>query len=91
MCFCFFLPGNIFQGFQEGRINFRPTYKYDIGKNTYDTSAKNRIPSYTVRFLHYLGDIMRKPAFCICRNEGSDQLCGICMADQRLCFHCIDL
>ena len=44
----FSFVGNIFQGFQEGRINFRPTYKFDIGKETYDTSAKNRIPSYTV-------------------------------------------
>lgn len=45
------VEGNIFQGFQEGRINFRPTYKYDLGKDTYDTSAKNRIPSYTDRVL----------------------------------------
>lgn len=43
--------GNIFQGFQEGRINFRPTYKYDIGESSFDTSSKNRIPSYTDRVL----------------------------------------
>ncbi|KAL4219311.1 inositol polyphosphate 5-phosphatase [Mactra antiquata] len=45
------VEGSIFQGFQEGRINFRPTYKYDIGKDTFDTSSKNRIPSYTDRVL----------------------------------------
>ncbi|XP_052223166.1 phosphatidylinositol polyphosphate 5-phosphatase type IV-like [Dreissena polymorpha] len=45
------VEGKVFQGFQEGRINFRPTYKYDIGENTFDTSYKNRIPSYTDRVL----------------------------------------
>ena len=33
---------------------------------------------------------MRKPAFCICKNKGVDQLCGNCAADQPLCFHYID-
>ncbi|XP_053380389.1 phosphatidylinositol polyphosphate 5-phosphatase type IV-like [Mercenaria mercenaria] len=45
------VEGSIFQGFQEGRINFRPTYKYDIGQDTFDTSSKNRVPSYTDRVL----------------------------------------
>ena len=30
---------------------------------------------------------MRKPAFCICGNEGADQLCSNWEVDQRLCFH----
>ena len=29
---------------------------------------------------------MRKPAFCICKEEVADQLCGNRAADQRLCF-----
>ena len=29
---------------------------------------------------------MRKPAFCICKNKGADQLHGHRAADQRLCF-----
>ena len=29
---------------------------------------------------------MRKPAFCICENEGADLLCDHDPADQRLCF-----
>ena len=33
---------------------------------------------------------MRKPAFCICKNKGADQLRSICTADQRLCFCCIE-
>ncbi|KAL5011304.1 hypothetical protein ScPMuIL_009855 [Solemya velum] len=45
------IEGTIFGGFQEGRINFKPTYKFDVNTDTYDTSHKNRIPSYTDRIL----------------------------------------
>uniref|UniRef100_T1J7S8 SUN domain-containing protein n=1 Tax=Strigamia maritima TaxID=126957 RepID=T1J7S8_STRMM len=41
--------GEIFKGFNEGRINFMPTYKYNAGTNEFDTSEKLRTPSYTVR------------------------------------------
>ena len=34
--------------------------------------------------------VMRKPAFCICKNEGADQLHVYWAADQGLCFHHID-
>ena len=34
--------------------------------------------------------IMRKPAFCICENKGTDQLCDNRTADQLLCFCYID-
>ena len=30
--------------------------------------------------------VTRKPALCICKNKGADQLCGYRTADQRLCF-----
>ena len=33
---------------------------------------------------------MRKPDFCVCENNGSDQLPSKGVADQRLCFHYID-
>ncbi|KAH9495537.1 inositol polyphosphate 5-phosphatase [Bulinus truncatus] len=39
----------IFGGFQEGRINFYPTFKFDLNKDSYDSSAKSRVPSYTDR------------------------------------------
>ena len=29
---------------------------------------------------------IRKPAFCICKNKGTDQLLANCTADQCLCF-----
>ena len=34
--------------------------------------------------------IMRKPAFCICKNKDADQLRSNCAADQRLCFRNMD-
>lgn len=36
-----------FQGYEEGPILFRPTYRYNIGTDTYDTSEKMRIPAWT--------------------------------------------
>lgn len=43
--------GNVFQGFLEGALSFVPTYKYDPGTDTFDTSAKARVPSWTDRVL----------------------------------------
>ena len=43
--------GRAFEGFSEGDISFLPTYKYDPGTNTFDTSHKQRIPAYTDRVL----------------------------------------
>ena len=38
----------------------------------------------------YMSQVMRKPAFCICKNKDADQLRGNREADQRLCFHLTD-
>lgn len=43
--------GSIFKGFQEAPIQFFPTYKFDIGCDIYDTTSKQRTPSYTDRIL----------------------------------------
>lgn len=43
--------GEVFVGYQEGALTFRPTYKYDNGTDTYDSSEKQRIPSWTDRVL----------------------------------------
>ncbi|TSM85942.1 72 kDa inositol polyphosphate 5-phosphatase [Bagarius yarrelli] len=43
--------GSIFKGFQEAPIYFTPTYKFDIGCDVYDTTPKQRTPSYTDRIL----------------------------------------
>ena len=36
---------------KEGPITFRPTYRYDKNLDRYDTSQKQRVPSYTDRVL----------------------------------------
>lgn len=43
--------GNIFHDYLEGKINFPPTYKYDIFSDDYDTSEKSRQPAWTDRVL----------------------------------------
>ena len=45
------LLDQVFREFHEGPIYFPPTYKYDVGLDTYDTSEKARTPSYTDRIL----------------------------------------
>ena len=46
----------------------------------------NELISYTSNLSH----IMRKPAFCKCKNKGADQLHDYRAADQRLCFRYTD-
>ncbi|XP_046406834.1 synaptojanin-1 isoform X1 [Ischnura elegans] len=42
---------NVFKNFNEGPINFAPTYKYDLFSDDYDTSEKCRAPAWTDRVL----------------------------------------
>ncbi|OJJ05356.1 hypothetical protein ASPVEDRAFT_86709 [Aspergillus versicolor CBS 583.65] len=45
------LAGRVFQFYNEGLVTFPPTYKYDVGRDTYDTSEKARIPAWCDRIL----------------------------------------
>jgi phosphatidylinositol-bisphosphatase len=43
--------GQAFTGFNEGRIAFLPTFKFDKGTSNYDTSHKQRVPAWTDRIV----------------------------------------
>ncbi|RDW77073.1 hypothetical protein BP6252_05126 [Coleophoma cylindrospora] len=45
------VAGLTFPYYSEARITFMPTYKFDLGVDTYDTSEKARIPAWTDRIL----------------------------------------
>ena len=43
--------GHAFAGFDEAQIKFLPTFKFDKGTLHYDTSHKQRVPSWTDRII----------------------------------------
>jgi len=40
---------------EKSFLIYRPTYKYDIGTDNFDSSAKKRAPAYTDRILYKSG------------------------------------
>lgn len=52
----------VFEGYEEGPLLFRPTYKYDVGTDDYDTGEKHRIPAWTgtIIFVHSSLDILNE-------------------------------
>ncbi|KAF6834071.1 SacI domain and endonuclease/exonuclease/phosphatase, partial [Colletotrichum musicola] len=56
------IAGLAFPFYSEARINFLPTYKFDLGTDEYDTSEKARIPAWTDRILRK-GSNLRQLAY----------------------------
>jgi len=63
---------NVFAGFVEPPIGFRPTYKFERNDadDAYDASAKQRVPSYTDRILYR------------CRDERAVELLKYCSCSE---------
>lgn len=53
------VAGRTFPFYSEARITFPPTYKYDLGTDTYHSSEKARIPAWCDRVLRK-GDNLRQ-------------------------------
>ena len=62
--------GRVFTGYQEGSLQFRPTYKYDVGTNRWDSSEKSRIPAWCDRVLWKINNVEDFP-----EKEMVKQLC----------------
>jgi len=43
---------HVFCGYQEGLIDFKPTFKFDTNSGRYDTSAKQRVPAWCDRIIY---------------------------------------
>ncbi|XP_077164423.1 phosphatidylinositol 4,5-bisphosphate 5-phosphatase A isoform X2 [Paroedura picta] len=67
----------ILKGFQEGSLNFPPTFKFDVGTNMYDTSAKKRKPAWTDRILWKIkgSNNLNHSGRSSCSNLSVTQLC----------------
>ncbi|KAF7301871.1 Inositol polyphosphate phosphatase [Mycena indigotica] len=63
--------GAAFVGYDEGPLLFRPTYRYNLGTDEYDTSEKMRIPAWTDRIL-YRGPALDLGVYSRAELKGSD-------------------
>lgn len=70
------LKGWTFQFYTEGTITFPPTYKYDVGRDEYDTSYDITLPNFDGDQLTTHREKARIPAWCdriLWRGSGLQQ------------------
>ncbi|KAF4874580.1 Inositol-1,4,5-trisphosphate 5-phosphatase 1 [Colletotrichum siamense] len=84
------IAGLAFPYYSEARINFLPTYKFDLGTDDYDTSEKQRIPAWTDRILRK-GSNLRQLAYNSAPLKFSDHRpvyaifqCNVSIVDETL-------
>ncbi|OHW95657.1 domain and endonuclease exonuclease phosphatase [Colletotrichum incanum] len=84
------IAGLAFPFYSEARINFLPTYKFDLGTDEYDTSEKARIPAWTDRILRK-GANLRQLAYNSAPLKFSDHRpvyavfqCNVSIVDEAL-------
>ncbi|XP_022974909.1 type IV inositol polyphosphate 5-phosphatase 11 [Cucurbita maxima] len=65
--------GRIFDGYCEGTLSFKPTYKYNVGSSKYDSSYKVRVPSWTDRILFKV-DEKEKVSANLCSYDSMDEI-----------------
>ena len=65
------VAGMAFQFYNEGKIDFLPTYKFDIGTDNYDSSEKNRIPAWCDRVV-WKGDNLKQLSYGVAPLRFSD-------------------
>lgn len=59
--------GLCFNEFTESKITFRPTYKFNVNSDEYDSGPKKRLPSWTDRILY-----IQNPSFLECKSYFCD-------------------
>ncbi|OAA67286.1 phosphoinositide phosphatase [Niveomyces insectorum RCEF 264] len=58
------VAGLAFPYYSEARITFPPTYKFDVGRDEYDSSEKQRIPAWTDRILRKGSNLRQADYHC---------------------------
>ncbi|XP_058633590.1 inositol polyphosphate 5-phosphatase K [Onychostoma macrolepis] len=71
---------SVLEGFHEGPLKFPPTYKFDVGTDTYDTSGKKRKPAWTDRILWKLRPMAQVGNSMSKRSSLSGLTSGTCVS-----------